>query len=432
VKKLLKTLIAHPILIVLVVIIVFYLPAALALAPEGLKRQHVASIGIDLAGDKVEVSLLSYFSTESQGFKENYLFVSAIGDNVPAAIRQIEINSGREVALTHTTVIVVSQALANNGLEKHLDYFYRDDTVSNNAHLICTKSTAKEVLKYEQQIVNSINVGLEELSLYNSQSVLFTDINLESFYKGYFSQVNASIVGLLEVAETVQESGGGSSSGGGGASSGGDSSGESGGSSSGGSGGEGSSSGASSSPTELQIKSFDEVLVLKGGKAAFELSREDIKGMNFLNARTRNVIFEVFGISDDFYDDVDITFRVERNAVKRKGYFENGAPVFEANILLQVSIDELKADILRPKYYSNKQNLFTEAVVKAIEAEVKGAVRGVFEKCKENRVDVLGIFSVLHDQDAGRFLDWYNSLPNPDDFLSYVTFKISVVPTLTI
>ena len=423
-KKIIKTLTKHPILIVLIIILLFYFPSALALAPEGIKRQHAATVGIDLVGDKVEVSLLSYFSTESQGFQENYLFVSAIGDNVPSAIRQIEINSGRDVALTHTTVIVVSELLAQSGLEKYLDYFYRDDTVSNNAHLICAKGTAKEVLKYEQQIVNSINVGLEELSLYNSQSVLFTDINLESFYKGYFSQVNASIVGLLEIADTVKtESEGGSG-------------GELGGSSSGGSGGEngssGSSSGASSSPTDLQIKSFDEVLVLKGGKASFELSREDIKGMNYLNPRASGVIFEVKSINDDFYDNVDITFRVERNAVKRKGYFENGLPVFEANILMQVSIDELKADVLKKDYYSNRENLFTKAVINAIESEIKERIAGVFEKCKENRVDVLGIFSVLHEQEYGKFLDWYNSLKNPEDFLSYITFKITVVPTLTI
>ena len=77
-KKFLKILIHHPILVIAIIILVVYLPAGLSLAPEGIKRQHVATIGIDIVEENVEVSLLSYFSTESQGFQENYLFVSAI------------------------------------------------------------------------------------------------------------------------------------------------------------------------------------------------------------------------------------------------------------------------------------------------------------------------------------------------------------------
>lgn len=423
-KKFLKILIHHPILVIAIIILVVYLPAGLSLAPEGIKRQHVATIGIDIVEENVEVSLLSYFSTESQGFQENYLFVSAIAPTIPEALRQIEINSGRDVALTHTTVIVISEKVAEAGLEKYLDFFYRDDTVSNNAHIICAKGTAKEVLKYEQQIVNSINVGLEELSLYNSQSVLFTDINLESFYKGYFSQVKSSFLGLLEISETAS----GSSSGGGGQ--GGSSSG--GGSSGGENGAGGSSSGASSSPTELQIKSFDEVLVLKDGKAKLVLNRDDIRAMNFLNAKATGFDFQILGVNDDFYDDVDMTLRVEKNLVKRRGYFENGKPVFEANIMIQVSIDEILSDKLKPEYFSNKKNLFTEAVVKKIEAKVKGDFSALLQKLIENRTDVLGVFSVLHDQQFGRFMGWYNDLENKDDFLSLITFKMTVIPTLTI
>lgn len=422
-KKFFKILISHPILIIAIIILIVYLPSGLSLAPEGLRRQHASTIGIDLVDGQVEVSILSYYSTESQGFKENYMFVSGKGESIPEALRQIEINSGREVALTHTTVIVISEAVARDGVEKYLDYFYRLDAVSNNAHIICSTNSAKEVLQYEQDTVNAVKIGLEELALYNSQSVLFNDINLENFYKGYFSQVKSSFIGLLEIDSQATQGGGGESADAGGAGGGGNS---------GGGGGDSGGGGSSSSPTDLKIKSFDKLVVLKNGKYKTVLDREDIKATNFINAKTKNTGFEIKGINDDLYDNVDMSLQIERNVVDRKAYFENDRPVVEFNILMQVSINEIKSDVIKREYFSTKENLFTEAVVKKIENHVKTQFSALMKKLIANQTDIVGIFSLLYDQQYSRFNQWYENLADKDDFLANITYKFSVTPTLTI
>lgn len=425
-KKFFLYLVQKPIFIVFMIVLVFYLPSGLSAPPESVDRQHVSTVGVDISDvGGVEVSLLSYVSSQSEKYYKKFLMVSAEAESVAEAIFRIGSMMGRRVSLSHVSVLVVGEDLAENGIEKYLDYFYRNENLTNDTYLVCARGKAKDLLQFEKERINSTGYGLEEMSVYGRREVYFRNSNVESFYRGYLGPVKSAIIPMIELednpdGEQLVESASSSSSGG-------SSSSDSSTTSSGGSESEASDGGTSSK----KAKYMDELGLLKDGKLIGFLTGDEILATSLVNPQTRNIYFEIKNFSDENVDNADIVLQIKSNKIDKKAEFVNGKPVIHFNILIYFSISNIVNDSINADYFNNDTNYLTTEMKNRIENELKNKFSTLLQKIIEKKTDIITIYSTFFDQQYNEFTKWYEELDNKDDFLSQVEYHMTINSILT-
>ncbi|MBR5226836.1 MAG: hypothetical protein IKV69_02045 [Clostridia bacterium] len=426
-KNALKTIISKPILLVLIFILIVYFPTSISAPPEGVERQHIASVGIDLADDGIELSVLSHVSSQNDKYKKTYIVTSTTAPNVALALFDISSITGRQSALTHTTTIVVSQAIAETGLQKYLDYFYRDPNVANDTFVICTTGKAKDLLNFEKERINSAGYGLEEVLIYNAQNTYFSDSNLESFFKGYFGPSQTSMIAMAELEpnpdgeQTLQSGGGGGGSGGG---SGGTSP-----SSTGGNAGKPATSGEDTGPK--RIKSLSKIALIKQGKYLDTLENQDVLAFNLVTNGSHNIYFTIDNFTDQHFQNASLEFNIITNKLSFVTRFENNKPIFEINSLVSLALESVMGEEIYKEYYFNDINPLSPKLKNMISQELRAKVSNFLKKIIADKTDVFGVYATLNNQQGKRFRDWYESLENPADYLNHIEFRMTVNPLLT-
>ena len=84
-KKFLSFVISNPMILALLFISVVFLPNAISAPPEGVQRQYVATLGLDLAPEGIELSILTHVSRNSATYNETYIINSATAESIPRA-----------------------------------------------------------------------------------------------------------------------------------------------------------------------------------------------------------------------------------------------------------------------------------------------------------------------------------------------------------
>lgn len=427
-KNRVMALISKPIILVLIFILIVYLPTSISAPPEGVERQHIASVGVDLAENGIELSVLSHVSSQNDKYKKTYIVTSTTAPNVALALFNISSITGRQSALTHTTTIVVSQELAETGLQKYLDYFYRDPNVANDTFVICTTGKAKDLLNFEKERINSSGYGLEEVLIYNAKNTYFSDSNLESFFKGYFGPSQTSMIAMAELEpnpdgeQTLQSGGGG----------GGGSSGGSGGTSpasTGGNSGKPATSGEDTGPK--RIKSLSKIGLIKKGKYLDTLESQDVLGFNLVTNGSHNIYFTIENFTDQHFQNASLEFNIITNKLAFVTSFENNKPVFEIDSLVSLALESVMGEEIYKEYYYNDINPLSTELKNAISQTLRGKVALFLQKIIADKTDVFGVYATLNNQQGKKFRDWHEGLANPEDYLSEIEFRMTINPILT-
>lgn len=407
-KEKLKKLIKKPILIVLIIISVLYLPKGLAAPPEGLERVHAITIAVDITEDgQYDVGILAFVSFQSQQYRETYFIINATADSLANAVDKLGALAGKKIALTHTSALVFSDKIAEMGLIEPLDYFFRDKNLGGDTHLIVTYGNAKDIIKLEQNAIDKVGIKLEELSVFNDKYVYYQETNLESFYSGYFSPVKTSIISIVKqnpeaLAQLEQSSG--SSSG----------------------------TGVSSGQQKNFVQPESNLAVFYDGKMVTVLSGSEIRGSTWVNPELSSVNLKIDNVFDENLNFIDasIIFNVETNLVETKAYFERGRPIIEYNLLLGLKLDEVLQENIEEKNFYVDVNFLSETVKLKIENKVKQEFASAMKKMIENKADVIGIYSIFAEQQHAKFLNWYENLENPEEFLGRIEYCMTVLPVI--
>ena len=362
-------------ILALLFIAIVFLPNAISAPPEGVQRQYVATIGLDLSPEGIELSILTHVSRNSATYNETYIINSATAESIPRALYKIATVSGRQISLTHATSIVVSEQIARQGLHNFLDYFYRNETIANDTFVICAmNSTAKDLLAFEKDRVNSTGYGLEELLAYNSQNTFFVNSDVENFYKGYFSPTKTSVVALATLEKNTDNEqvlqGGGSS-------------------------GEGASAAQNESK---RIKSAGTLGLLKAGRLVDTMTEDDIFGYNLVNNQTHNIYLRINNFSDELFENATVDFNIVTNKVAYISSFENGRPVFTLNSLVSLALQSATADEVKKEYFLNSVNPLSQKMKEAVVQKLRGAFSSFMQKIIANKTDVFGVYTTLNNQ----------------------------------
>ncbi|MBR2052535.1 MAG: hypothetical protein IJ959_00080 [Clostridia bacterium] len=407
-KNFFSFVIKNPMILALLFIAIVFLPNAISAPPEGVQRQYVATIGLDLSPEGIELSILTHVSRNSATYNETYIINSATAESIPRALYKIATVSGRQISLTHATSIVVSEQIARQGLHNFLDYFYRNETIANDTFVICAmNSTAKDLLAFEKDRVNSTGYGLEELLAYNSQNTFFVNSDVENFYKGYFSPTKTSVVALATLEKNTDNEqvlqGGGSS-------------------------GEGASAAQNESK---RIKSAGTLGLLKAGRLVDTMTEDDIFGYNLVNNQTHNIYLRINNFSDELFENATVDFNIVTNKVAYISSFENGRPVFTLNSLVSLALQSATADEVKKEYFLNSVNPLSQKMKEAVVQKLRGSFSSFMQKIIANKTDVFGVYTTLNNQHKKEFQAWLQNLQDPENFLAYVEYRMNPNPILT-
>jgi len=224
---------------------------------------YVLALGIDV-GEKADLKVSAQFtksasvspgSGTSAEDIDNIVLVSGEADSIFSAINLLNSYIGKEINLSHCSLIIFSEEFAKQGIATEIYSLINNEEVRPTCNLIVSKSTAYDYL-------NNSNPNLEKLTTqyYETFAITgrftgyFSNITIGDFYNNLsakYCDSTAILGGLNSTArqkdseKSNQNSGGGS----GGGSSGSSNSGSGGSSSGSSSSGGGSSSGSSSSQT---------------------------------------------------------------------------------------------------------------------------------------------------------------------------------------
>lgn len=354
------------------------------------KTAIVLAVGIDRENEEFIVSsrIAVPSSSGEQKAAADSIQVETRGDTVGAAIQEINMKTGWYPKLVFLNLIVLGETATEKNTFESLDYFLRNDYMSDDCKICCCEGKAGEKLntKTTAESIPSLSVG-KILSEHSATTGLAAVTTLREFAAGYFGVSNSGYMPVLKVDElSGGASGGSSGEQEGGQSGGGQEATDSGGASEtsqGGSGGE--SGGKTFSATETALFS--------NGVYREKLTKDETFAFLCVNGGVRLATF------DAEYGGVKYTLMIKKSKPKIKFFVDDfAAPRLSVSLemiaeLQDVSSSQTIVEIAAPG--KTKQAVLDEAGKK-----LTRLIKSVFEKSRANNCDLF---------DAGKRLQKYES-----------------------
>lgn len=450
--NLIRKFLQNKIFYVIIIISIILMPSVSNLSAESEMRGIVTAVGVDKTEKGIEVSASIILPKSASDVNSNLHMIYSEGQSVNDAIYQMSLMIGKRLGLAHCELLVFNEKLLEEDVLKYLDYFVRTNNLTTNALFTITNNSAKDVIK---AIVNGSDPhsrSVKSLIEFNDQFVFSIKMNIENFYKAYFSKQEVALVAIINTkpeGENKPEqgptsAGSGSSSGdsgdsnisssnegSGNASSSNASSKEGsggGGDSGSGGGGESSESGSGGGGEEKKkvLDNQGKIAVVKNGKLIRELTKDEILCYSLTDNYVKVNILPVSDINLTEFKNATVTFDVFDKNVKKKWFFNNGVPTMQYNIELYLKFDEINAD----EYNEMSLNEITSFFDERIEAQVVYAIKDKFsiaiENCKTFNTDVFAIydkFYKFHNKEWKKFL---KTLENEEDYLYHTLFELKI------
>lgn len=366
------------------------------------KTAIVLAVGIDRENEEFIVSsrIAVPSSSGEQKAAADSIQVETRGDTVGAAIQEINMKTGWYPKLVFLNLIVLGETATEKNTFESLDYFLRNDYMSDDCKICCCEGKAGEKLntKTTAESIPSLSVG-KILSEHSATTGLAAVTTLREFAAGYFGVSNSGYMPVLKVDELSGGASGGSSGNSSDGASGGTSGEKEGGQS--GSGQEATDSGGASETSqggsggESGGKTFSatETALFSNGVYREKLTKDETFAFLCVNGGVRLATF------DAEYGGVNYTLMIKKSKPKIKFFVDDFAtPRLSVSLemiaeLQDVSSSQTIVEIAAPG--KTKQAVLDEAGKK-----LTRLIKSVFEKSRANNCDLF---------DAGKRLQKYES-----------------------
>lgn len=365
------------------------------------KTAIVLAVGIDRENEEFIVnSRIAVPSSSGEGeAAADSIQVETRGDTVGAAIQEINVKTGWYPKLVFLNLIVLGETTTEKNTFESLDYFLRNDYMSDDCKICCCEGKAGEKLntKTTAESIPTLAVG-KILSEHSATTGLAAVTTLREFAAGYFGVSNSGYMPVLKVDELsggASESSSGNSSGGAsGGSSGEKEGGQSGGQEETDSGGASETSqGGSGGESGGKTFSATETALFSNGVYRGKLTKDETFAFLCVNGGVRLATF------DAEYGGVNYTLMIKKSKPKIKFFVDDfAAPRLSVSLemiaeLQDVSSAQTIVEIAAPG--KTKQAVLDEAGKK-----LTRLIKSVFEKSRANGCDLF---------DAGKRLQKYAS-----------------------
>lgn len=413
--KKLKKIFKNKVFYAMLLFMILFFPEAIMKDAEIDTKAVASAVGVDKTDEGVELSALVVVPNKS-GSSESVKLASSKGANIAEAISNMSMSFGKKLGLAHCEAVVFGEEAMYENLADQMDFFIRASNMATNAMVINCSGEAKELLTAIASDNNELALSLKNIINFNEEYLFTSDVDIETFYKNYFSESNSSFIPIISVED--DDSGGGGSSGG----SGGETGNSSEGGSSGGSGG-GSSSGSGS---KKKVVSEGKASVIKRGMKIREVSEEEISGYNWLSKKVKQGNISVDGITDENFTNATLDFEIEGKDASIKVKFDGDKPYCEVNVELVLNLDSVDSEGYNYRMQDSTKEYVTPEVEAKIREKVLGSINKVFEEMRANQTDTLFIardFNRFHNK---KWKNYLSSLEDENSYLDGIEIRTNV------
>ncbi len=393
-----------------VIVLIIFLPSAITIPSLSFRSAIITAIGVDKQDEEVMVSVLTLSEISKSEMRENVKLLQGSGVTLANAFSSIESSIDRKILMGHVGYVVISEDFATQNVAEVINTLIIAGKVSNTVPLLMCEGKAKDVLDNAQKMEASSSYKMREMINNEFNETYTKDISIDSFLKGYYSDIHISTLGYVTI-ESQPTNAIDSSSG--------QAQGQS---------QQSSSQGGQTSEQKTAISYKTEHAVFLNGKFKYLFTKEQMRGINWIVESDLQKILTINGISEQGLNDASITFTISKHSVTPKVDFLNGKPY----VTYEISLTMTPVEIIEANGGARaiKEITLTDELKQKICDVVKREVALSLSVMREQKTDVIGVYKLLYNK-YRPFMDFLDTLQNREDFLNYVNIGVDVNSFIT-
>ena len=412
-KRVLKRILKNKTFYIFLLLSILMFPEALFQQGDKARTAIVTTVGIDKIDSGYDVSILTVIPKGASQLNANLELFSAKDESIVKALDTIGDSLGKNIGLSHCDCIILSKSVLDEDVCKVFDYFIRNANMSNNASVIVSKTTSKELLEASKSANNLYDLTLKDIVKYSDDDNYNTGMNIESFYKDYYSFDSVAILPLLEVEESSNST---SSTGSG--------SGEPTNTSSGTSSSQSDSSSSNASGESKNVKNKGDSVILKNGKYLNTLDSNENYIYNLLSPYTKHENITVYDVSDSLVTGASETYRVVDKYQFRKVDYKNGRFKVDYYTYLVLKLEEVVMDKYEIKSIESLEEYITPTVKQKLYETIQSKFASSVSEIKRTNQDILKVGREFY---AYKNQEWeHYTKDNPDNYLENIDFNLHI------
>lgn len=374
----------------------------------------VTTLCVDKVDDKIQIATTVLAPAEDK--KVNLQVYSGVGATLGEAMGNVSLLIGKEMGFAQTQILALGTNLCEDSIMPTLDYMTRTKKVGRNTVLINFEGDIKDFASAVSNLNVEKSLRIEEIINFDKRYVLTKDSNVESFYKGYFSNISLGIMPQIKLTSEesptsieIQSAGG------------------SGDVSSGSNSGSGGSSGGGESQKKYLVNDGT-TCVFKDGKLNSVVSAENMKRVNiFLNDAQKGEI-KVKNVSDDLYNDATVVCSLRNKDISLKPSFEKGKPIYKAELEMVIVVEEVDEKLPSDKFLKRNKDFVTPTLIEKLKETVMGEMEQIIDYCKTNKIDLIGVYRNFYHRQYKDFMNYVERV-GKENYLDGIDYQIEITVT---
>ena len=287
---------------------------------------------------------ISQNSSQSEGggsasegdLSKPYWNVQVTGTDLLEALRSAVHITNRRLYVAQNQILVIGRELAEDGIAKYLDYFFRDHETRYDVSLIVSEGTASEILNVESHLESFPAQDLNKLIARQQDDSHASRCTLFSFFRDYKTPYKASLVPMVRVAAPEDTE--------------------------------------TQSPYLYVAKSA----VFKEDKMVAELDERQTRGALWMLGEVQRGVITVN------YEGVEVAIEILDGSGNYQVEYSDGRIKVKADIKMTGSLGELQGS-------RTVDASVMDALEKTCAGEIEAEIRSAFREMQLNGADVLGI-----------------------------------------
>jgi len=419
-KKFFKSVFKSPVLLIFAIICFTLLPSAINRNSISFRSAIVTAVGIDMNenSDIVIYSEIS-ISSVSESLAENSKILSASGKTVGDAFANLNLIFGRKLKLGHTRFVLIGSTISQQNVTSLLDRLIRTNKIRNIVQLIYCSSSVEEMLNTGVELKKETGLRLSDILCHQQEtSTTSLNSNIDSFYKGYFSQggiskINAvnltseQMQGVSSTAIVQKEQSGNAQS-------------QTNESNMGGS----SENKASSNDGSKFISNRGEVAIFKDGKLEVVLDEFVSQGLDWLSGDYSPKEILVPVSSDKRLKGASINFDILNKKVFTETFFYKKMPFMSVKILISLDIDEI-VDIDEKNIEIN-YDLVGEEIKRDIGKVIRQQISLATKESKRLKLDILKLNDIFYANNYNDYMEYIRMGNTLEDIIENTQISVDV------
>jgi len=338
----------------------------------------VMGVGVDKAPreDKVQITAqvvkpgeIKSMGGKSSGGSKNKTFwnIKDTGDCVFDTIRDMTNQSSRKLYFPHNQVVIYGRSIAEEGLAKYLDFFFRDHETRVNVYILIADGSASDVLDVEPQLeqMPAVNIAKVVVSQANATSQTIA-VRLKDFKSRLMSGTTAPVAPIIGIIGTDEE----------------------------------------------KVAEITGTAVFKKDKLVGELNKTEGRGLLWVLGEVKSGIIKVNSSSDN-----PVNLEIVRAKAKYSPEIKDGKVKIKISILEEGTIAE----------QSGSEDLSSTSEIEFLEKQkseaIKSEVLAAFAKAKELNADIFGFGDAINDKYP---IEWKTMKDDWDNIFQTIEVDVNV------